>query len=133
MRPSLLACSLGMIRLHTMNEMPFLFLDGTFSQHLPLPWDRCHGTVLEPPKLDILLQCDVLPAQGLVWPVSFMTAISTVLGPTMAWLLITWMGWGLRGAAAAYMAGERVCLLCAWVRHKLHAVDLPPLAIHATS
>lgn len=46
-----------------------------------------------------------LTAMGSVIGVNSITATSTIATPILAWVLITHMGWGLWGAAAAYVIG----------------------------
>lgn len=46
---------------------------------------------------------------GSVVATNILTATSTATGPLLAWALITRAGWGVRGAALAYVAG-------AWLR-----------------
>jgi Na+-driven multidrug efflux pump len=57
-----------------------------------------------------------LTAQGSVMGINSVTAVSAVATPLLSWLLVTRMGWGLVGAAAAYVIGG-------WLRlHPAHRV-----------
>ena len=70
-------------------------------------------------SLLIALHC----AQGVVLPLTVMTAISTLTSPLLNYALITMLGLGLRGAAYAYLAEELLLtavatLMVAWLHRQ---------------